>query len=444
MTGPEELKSLACAEIDRRAGEIVALSEDIMRHPETGYREFRTADVVAGQLEALGLTPETGLARTGVKARMSGRAAGPTVGILSELDSLVIPDHPYADPETGAAHACGHNSQIAAMVGAGIGLATVHEELDGDVVLFAVPAEECIQTSWRLGLRDAGELHHTAGKAELIRRGHFDDVDLALLTHAGTPEPALGLGFTGTGSLLMRVRFHGKAAHAAASPEAGISAYKAATVAIAAIDAHREMFREGDGIRVHHLITHSGAAVSSIPALTEMEILVRAHTIDALRATAKRVEGALRGGALAMGADVEILTTVSFLPYADDAPLAEVVEANARELVGDGYARLTGSGGGSTDMGDLSRVMPVVQAMAAAGVDAPFHGNAFHTADHVSAAVVPAKLMAMTAIDLLHDGAARAREVIAGSGPKLSREDFAGLHDSLTRESVFRSTDHAL
>ncbi|GHF53262.1 amidohydrolase [Amycolatopsis bartoniae] len=441
---PAELKARACAEIDRRAAEIVALSEDILRHPETGYRETRTAEVVARKFAELGLAPRAGLARTGVKARMRGRGPGPAVGILGELDSLVIPDHPFADPETGAAHACGHNSQVAAMVGAGIGLRPVLGELDGDVVLFAVPAEECIQTGWRLSLRDAGELHHTAGKAELIRLGHFDDVDLALLTHAGTPEPALGLGFTGTGSLLMRVRFHGRAAHAAASPEAGISAYKAATVAISAIDAHREMFREGDGIRVHHLITSAGSAVSSIPALTEMEVLVRARTIEAMRDAAARVQGAVRGGALAMGADVEILTTVSFLPYADDAPLAEVVESSARELVGDGYARLDGPGGGSTDMGDLGQVMPVVQAMAAAGVDAPFHSNAFYTADHVASAVVPAKLMAMSAIDLLHGGAARARDVLARSGPKLSRAEFVRLHDSLTHEETFRSADHRL
>ncbi len=158
MTIADQLEEQVCAEIDRRAADIVALSDDIMRHPETGYRETRTAALVAEWFGELGARPRTGLARTGVKGRLRGRADGPTVGILGELDSLVIPDHPYADPETGAAHACGHNAQIASMIGAGLGLRSVVGELDGDVVLFAVPAEECIQTDWRLGLREAGEL----------------------------------------------------------------------------------------------------------------------------------------------------------------------------------------------------------------------------------------------------------------------------------------------
>ncbi|WP_299532826.1 amidohydrolase [uncultured Streptomyces sp.] len=437
-SGAEELKARVCAAIDAAAGRITGLSDDIMRHPEVGYRETRTAGVVAEAFGALGLKPETGLARTGVKARMSGRSAGPTVGVLGELDSLIVPDHPYADPETGAAHACGHNAQIASMVGAGIGLGAVMGDLDGDVVLFAVPAEECLETDWRFALRDRGEIHHTAGKAELIRRGHFDDVDLAMLTHAGPATPPLAIGGSGNGSLVKRVRFRGRSAHAGASPWAGVSSYKAATVAIAAIDAHREMFRDGENIRVHHLITSSGAAVSAIPAVTEMEMMIRARSVEAMQEVSERVDRALRGGALAMGADVDIDTAVSFLPFEDDAPLASLAVPNARALVGDRLEIAGGNFGASTDMGDLGRVMPVFQPFAASGTDAPFHGNVFHTADHHAAAVVPAKLMAMTAVDLLVNGAAAARDVLARSGPKLSRAEFVALHDSLARSETFR------
>lgn len=215
------LKELACAEIDRQAERIVAVSDDIMRHPETGYRETRTADVVAEQFRAMGLEPATGLARTGVKARMHGRTSGPTAAVLGELDGLLIPGHPHGDPETDAAHACGHNAQIASMIGAGLGLQAVMDQLDGDVVLFAVPAEECVEVQWRLDLVDTGEIHHTAGKAELIRRGEFEDVDMALLTHAAASSPALGVGGDGNGSLVKRVRFTGKSAHAGSTPWMG-------------------------------------------------------------------------------------------------------------------------------------------------------------------------------------------------------------------------------
>ncbi|MFJ9173889.1 amidohydrolase [Streptomyces sp. NPDC102360] len=440
MSTAEELKARVCAAIDRAADRITGLSDDILRHPETGYKETRTAGVVADQFTALGLTPQTGLAHTGVKARMRGRAAGPTVAVLGELDSLIIPEHPFADPDTGAAHACGHNAQIAAMVGVGIGMSEVVGELDGDVVLFAVPAEECIEVDWRMGLRDKGELHHTAGKAELIRGGHFDDVDMAMLTHAGPSFMPVAVGGAGNGSLVKRIRFLGKASHAGAAPWDGISAYKAATVAIAAIDAHREMMREDDGVRVHHLITHSGDAVTAIPARTDMEMLIRARTVEGMKRASDLVDRALRGGALAMGADVHISTAVSFMPYVDDAPLAEALVPNAQSLAGDGFHRIPTSGpggGGSTDMGDLKQVMPVVQPFASAGQDASLHSNGFYTKDQVAAAIVPAKFMAMTVVDLLMDGASAAHKVIEASGPKLTREQFVKLHDSLSSEEDF-------
>src|SRR5919199_1271711 len=119
--------------------------------------------------------------RDGVKARMKGRSPGPTVGILGELDSLIVSDHPLADPVTHAAHACGHNAQVASMLGAGMGLQAVMDELDGDVVLFAVPAEEYIEVEWRLGLRERGALEFLVGESELIKLGEFDDVDMVTI-----------------------------------------------------------------------------------------------------------------------------------------------------------------------------------------------------------------------------------------------------------------------
>ena len=127
----------------------MAISDHIMRHPEAGYREARTAAFVAGWFGRMGLECREGLALTGVKARLRGRSPGPAVAVLGELDSLIVGEHPFADPATHAAHACGHNAQVASMIGAGMGLQTVMDELDGDVVLFAVPAEEYIEVEWR-------------------------------------------------------------------------------------------------------------------------------------------------------------------------------------------------------------------------------------------------------------------------------------------------------
>lgn len=427
-----ELKDTVRAEIARRAEEIVAFSEDVLRHPETGYREWRTSARVREAFAALGLEPTAGLAGTGVTARLRGRHSRRTVAILGELDSLLVAGHPYADPETGAAHACGHNAQLAAMLGAGFGLAPVMDRLDGDVQLMAVPAEECIEVDWRLTRREHGELEFVVGKPELVRLGAFDGVDMALMVHA-TPrvgDPRAAVALSATGSLVKRVTFTGVAAHAGSSPWRGANALKAATLAIAAIDAQRDTFNDADTVRVSQILT-GGEAVSAVPAQARMEVMVRARTVEAMSDAAAKVDRALRAGAHALGVEVRIETVGAYLPLRTDAPLDEVVHANAVAVLGEEAVRREyGAMGGSTDMGDLGHLMPVAHPMAAAGVDAAVHGPGFHTVDHVNTAVHPAMYLAMTAVDLLSDGAAGADRVIADSGPKLGRADYLALRRS--------------
>ena len=118
----QELKDKVCAAIDARAAEIIAFADDVFAHPELGYKEFRTAKMVAEKFDALGLAHQDAIGITGLKSRVKGQAGGPTVCVLGELDSVLCPGHPNADPQTGAAHSCGHNAQIAAMLGVAYGL----------------------------------------------------------------------------------------------------------------------------------------------------------------------------------------------------------------------------------------------------------------------------------------------------------------------------------
>src|SRR5262249_52152805 len=140
-----ELKQRVFEAIDGKADEIIGIGERIRRHPELGFKETKTARLVADTLAGLGLAPKDGLAMTGVRAEVAGRGGeGPTFAILGELDALVVAGHPEADPTTGAAHACGHNAQIAGLLGAAMGLldARAFDHLSGRAVFFAVPAEE--------------------------------------------------------------------------------------------------------------------------------------------------------------------------------------------------------------------------------------------------------------------------------------------------------------
>ena len=113
MDTTTELKRRACAAIDASRDQIIGLGEEIMRNPETGFREFKTEAKVVETMEGLGLSVSRGLAVTGAKAMLKSNNSGPTLALIGELDSLCIPDHPFADKQTGAAHACGHNAQIA-------------------------------------------------------------------------------------------------------------------------------------------------------------------------------------------------------------------------------------------------------------------------------------------------------------------------------------------
>jgi metal-dependent amidase/aminoacylase/carboxypeptidase family protein len=183
MTSKNELKRAVCEVIDRHANTIIDLGETILRNPETGFNEVKTAALVARQMGAIGLSPRTGLALTGVQGRLSGRMPGPRLALIGELDSLRTSEHPLADPVTGAAHSCGHNAQIAGMLGAAIGLtaADITDHLAGEIVFFAVPAEEFIDVEERLGRVARGEIEFLLGKQELVAKGHFDDVDMAMM-----------------------------------------------------------------------------------------------------------------------------------------------------------------------------------------------------------------------------------------------------------------------
>ena len=152
------LKQRVCAAIDASAAQIRAIADRIGDEPELGFKEVKTSAKVADFLRELGLEPQTGLAINGVKARAKGGKPGPTAAVLGELDAVGCPESAKADPLTGAAHACGHNLQVATMLGAACGImkSGVLSELAGDVVFFGVPAEEYIESEDRRKMLGAG------------------------------------------------------------------------------------------------------------------------------------------------------------------------------------------------------------------------------------------------------------------------------------------------
>jgi amidohydrolase len=441
MATRDALKQEACAAIDRHAEAIIELGETILRSPETGFNEARTAGLVAGRMEALGLAPRTGLALTGVKGRLAGRRPGPHLALIAELDSLRTSDHPLADPVTGAAHSCGHNAQIAGMLGAAIGLteAAIADELAGEIVFFAVPAEEFIDVEERLGRVARGEIEFMLGKQELVAKGHFDDVDMAMMIHTGSSSAGQvrsAVAQSSNGALVKQIRFVGRAAHAGGAPQRGINALNAATIAMHAIAAQRETFWERDTIRIHPIITKGGDAVSVVPAEVTMETFVRGGSLDAILDANHKVDRCLRAGAMAMGAEVEIQTIPGYLPQRNDQRLARVFGANVEAIFGPGSFENSGHRTGSTDMGDLAHLMPVIHPYLVAA-EGHAHAPDWHINDPQHGYVTPAKLLAMTAIDLLYGDAAPAREVLDQFEPAMTRDAYLALQRGLFKKERY-------
>jgi amidohydrolase len=445
MADKASLKEAVCAAIDRHAERIIDLGETILGHPETGFNEHKTAALVARELAALGLAPASGLALTGVKARLAGAAAGPRLALVGELDSLRTSDHPRADPATGAAHSCGHNAQIAGMLGAAIGLvaAGAAQEIAGEVVFFAVPAEEFIDVEERLLRVARGEIEFLLGKPELLAKGHFDDVDMAMMIHTGSRDAADSRAFlaqSSNGALVKRIRFLGRAAHAGSLPQLGINALNAATLAMQAIAMQRETFWEKDTIRIHPIITKGGDAVSVVPAEVRMETFVRGGSLDAIVDANRKVDRSLRAAAMAIGAEVEIETIPGYLPQRNDALMAQAFAGNVEALFGKGQFRAGGHRTGSTDMGDLAHLMPVIHPYVVAA-EGKAHGADWRINEPQHGYLTPAKLLAMTAIDLLHGDAAAAREILAEFRPAFTKEAYLAFARGLFKKERWAASD---
>src|SRR5579864_7801862 len=442
MTGKDELKAAVCAAIDRHGNEIIALGDEIMRHPETGFNERKTAALVAERMAALGLAPETGLALTGVKGRIRGGQPGPRLAFIGELDSLRTSDHPLADPHTGAAHSCGHNAQIAGMLGAAMGLNAIGaaSHLAGEVVFFAVPAEEFIDVEERLKRREKGELEFLLGKPELLARGHWDDIDMAMMIHAGSHDQMTKRSYiadSSNGALVKQIRFMGRASHAGGAPQLGINALSAAMLALNAIHAQRESFWDQDTVRIHPIMTKGGDAVSVVPAEVTMETFVRGGSREAIIDANMKVDRCLRAGAMAMGAEVEIQTIPGYLPKRNDRSLGELFGANVEALFGPGSFDIGGHRTGSTDMGDIAHMKPVIHPYVASAAGKT-HGADFRITEPEHAYLTPAKLLAMTAIDLLYDDAAPARQIIADFKPAMTKTEYLAFARALFQTEHYR------
>ena len=302
-----------------------------------------------------------------------------------------------------------------------------------------MPAEEYVEIDYRLGLVEEDKIAFLGGKPELVELGHFDDVDMAVMIHTSSSaqsEGAVGIARSSNGFLAKNVRFIGRAAHAGGAPEKGVNALTAATLALSAIDAQRATFRDQDCVRVHPIITKGGDLVNIIPAEVRLETYVRARTSAAMLDASHKVDRALRGAAVALGCAVEIETVPGYLPLCNDPDLGQLFKANAARIFGSDQYRDYPHGGGSTDAGDLSQIMPVLHP-AMTGASGVVHGPDWRIADPAAGYLAPAKVLAMMAIDLLYGDAAAAKSILQNHVPNMSKGEYLQQQKALFHREHF-------
>ncbi|MBI2525498.1 MAG: M20 family metallopeptidase [Candidatus Rokubacteria bacterium] len=374
------IKDAIAQAVDRLGNELEALSHRIHDAPELGFQETQACAWLGEFLAAKGFGVETGVGGIATAFRATIEAgSGPTIAILCEYDAL-----------PGIGHACGHNVIATSGVGAGAALAAVKDRLPGGrVQVIGTPAEE-----------------GGAGKVRLIEAGAFKDVDCAMMIH-GFDRTLLHSDLLG----IVRVTFEytGRASHASADPWAGINALDACIQTFNAISMLRQQVRPD--CRVHGIITNGGAAANIIPEYAAATFYVRAPRIDGMWDLYRRVVACAEGAARAAGAGLKVTqhSDTVYEPMKRNQTLLDLFAANMA-AVGLTEGEPMPDRLGSSDIGNVSQVIPAIQPMI--GI-APA-GTAIHTRDFADAAVTPlaragmlaaAKTMAMTALDLLADPA---------------------------------------
>ena len=375
----EDLKRRVGEEIDRRADRLVEISHAIHANPELNFEERFAHDLLADELDGARLPIERHA--YGLETAFSAvvGSTGPNVALCLEYDAL-----------PGIGHACGHNIIAAAGLGAGLATAPLADEGGGRLSILGTPAEE-----------------GGGGKVFMIRAGAFDDVDVAMMVH---PAGAELRDMTTLAVQQCLATYTGAAAHAAAAPHEGRNALDAAVLGYSAVSALRQHILPSE--RVHGVFTDGGDKPNIVPARAQTHWFVRSPTAAGLAALRERVAACLEAGASAAGCDVAIEWIDP--PYADMVGIAsmnDLYSANAerlgRRVLDPVAAEQAGVGSvvGSTDMGDVSYVVPSIHPMIQAAPD----GTPIHTPAFAEAAASPsgdqavvdgAKILAWTVLDL--------------------------------------------
>jgi amidohydrolase len=351
LTDLDTATAAVTARIDAHRDRLLEISHTLHAHPELAFEEHDSAALVAGELRAAGFDVTVGVYGLDTAIEAIYGTGDFVVAVCAEYDAL-----------PGIGHACGHNIIATAGLGAALGLAEIADTAGIRVKLLGTPAEE-----------------HGGGKVLMLREGAWEDATVSLMAHGGQGTDTSCGAFRSQAVDRFKVTYTGTAAHAAAAPQNGVNALDAATVALTSIGLLRQQL--DNSVRVAGVVTDGGHVTNIIPAHTEIDAEVRAFDMDVLEDAKRRVMNCFEAGALASGCSWAVEETEPrYASLVQDPLLAQAWDDALTGLGRDVAAEAEGTGG-STDMGNVSQVVPSIHPMIALlGTDAPPHTTGFATA----------------------------------------------------------------
>jgi amidohydrolase len=373
----KELKLRVKDSVEFQRQQLIQLSLNIHDNPELGFKEERASVWLTDYLEDKGFHIERGIAGLRTAFRATYGQGSPRVALLAEYDAL---------PKIG--HGCGHNIIGVSAVGAGVASKHIIDQLGGNVVVLGTPGEEGF-----------------GGKIDMAKAGAFREVDVAMIVHPDTRNMSTEEALAAS---TLEVEFFGRPAHAAGQPHKGINALDAMILAFTSINSLRQHIR-GDA-RIHGIITDGGEAPNIVPAHSAAVFLVRALDDDYLSELKDRVLNCFTGASVATGARLEYRWRDStYAPMKNNMTLAGLFRQNLESLGRKVEAFDPRFGLGSTDMGNVSQVVPSIHpTIAIAPGDVLIHTPEFAAAAASEAGhnglLDAAKAMAMTVADILQPG----------------------------------------
>ena len=422
-----EKQKLIIKNVEAHRQEILDAERWLWQHPQVGYTEWQANEYLIERFEAMGYKlvradqdPNFGKIPGFYTDVVTGKP-GPCLCIMGELDALDIANHP--ESVNGMTHCCGHHAQASGMLGVAAALKEpgALDGLSGKIRLMLVPAEEMIQLAYREELRKKGTISYMGGKVEFLHRGYFDGVDLAIMVHTmSAPEGVLlACGYGSNGCMSKVITYKGKSSHAGGAPHLGINAQYAAMLGLQAVNDLRETFQEKDTIRFHPIMKGVNCAVNIIPDEMVIESYVRGNNLEAMKRENEKINRALAGGALAMGAGVVLCDRQGYAPEYHDPQFMKLTEELCKDLVGEDRVKFdyNAISTGSSDFGDLTCVMPGVQ-IHCGGAIGTGHGIDYFVESPERLCINSAKIQLMVADALLSDDAACAKKIVADYEPQ--------------------------